>query len=72
MSWTNSVPGNVAAGWALEFLTDTSKTAKRGPGMTNYFTGQWSEVQTNMSNPFTNNTYPGAVRIFRLRKAQVQ
>jgi hypothetical protein len=72
MSWTNSVPGNVAAGWALEYLTDTSKSAKRGPGNTNYFTGVWSEVQTNMSNPFTNNTYPGPVRIFRLRKAQVQ
>lgn len=73
MSWTNSAaPGLVAAGWALEFLTDTSKSAKRGPGMTNYFTGDWSEVQTNMSNPFTNNLYPGSVRIFRLRKAQVQ
>ena len=72
MSWTNSVPGNVAAGWALEYLDDTSRTAKRGPGNTNYFTGGWSEVQTNMSNPFTNNLYPGSVRIFRLRKAQVQ
>lgn len=72
MSWTNSVPGNVAAGWALEYLTDTSKSDKRGPGNTNYFTGGWSEVQTNMTNPFTNNTYPGPVRIFRLRKAQVQ
>ncbi len=72
MSWTNSVPGNVAAGWALEYLADTSKTATRGAGNTNYFTGDWSEVQTNMSNPFTNNLYPGSVRIFRLRKAQVQ
>jgi len=72
MSWTNSVPGNVAAGWALEYLTDTSKTDKRGAGNTNYFTGEWSQVQTNMANPFTNNVYPGNVRIFRLRKAQVQ
>ena len=64
---TNMIASWSGYGWAWECTTNTA-TAKRGT--TNYYVGPWDECQP-MSNPMTNSP-SDKIRIYRLRKAQVQ